>query len=220
MLSNRLGQLFAQCLRSGEFPQAWREAFLVLLHKEGKPEDSPSVYRPICLLDEVGKLFERVIAVRIVQHLSRDGFDLNEDQQGFRGGRSTVDVVLQVRSLAESNAREGRVTLAVSLDIANAFNSLPFKLIGESLIFMVSCVILDGLFGTFSATDVSPTVIVKGSWAEGRCTAEFHRGQFLTLSWNLAYDRVLRAALPLGCSAMQMTRLSWLAGCFDRTRCA
>jgi hypothetical protein len=39
-------------------PPQWKEAALVLLPKEGKPSGRPSSYRPICLLDETGKLFE------------------------------------------------------------------------------------------------------------------------------------------------------------------
>lgn len=77
----------------------WRRAKLVLLRKEGKPAESPSAYRPICLLDEAGKLFERVIAGRFDRHLSRNGPDLQEKQYGFRGGRSTMDVILRVKSL-------------------------------------------------------------------------------------------------------------------------
>lgn len=70
VLGNRLRQLFNG---NGMFPAIWKEARLVLLKKEGRPEDSPSAYRPICLLDEVGKLFERIIATRLNIHLVREG---------------------------------------------------------------------------------------------------------------------------------------------------
>lgn len=40
--------------------------------KEGKPKSSPSAYRPICLLGKVGKLFERIIANRVVVHMNRN----------------------------------------------------------------------------------------------------------------------------------------------------
>jgi len=61
-----------------------------------------------------GKLFERIVAARIVWHLSREGdVDLSERQYGFRGGRSTVDAICRVRAFAEAKAREGRVIVAV-----------------------------------------------------------------------------------------------------------
>jgi hypothetical protein len=63
IMAPRLRHLFTRCLKEGVYPPIWRTARLVLLRKEGRPIDSPSAYRPICLLDEVGKLLERVIAV-------------------------------------------------------------------------------------------------------------------------------------------------------------
>ncbi|KAG5314519.1 PO11 protein, partial [Pseudoatta argentina] len=80
IVGDRLRQLFMNCLREGIFPRSWKRARLVLLRKEGKPAESPSAYRLICLLDDAGKLLERVIAARIVRHLSRDGPDLSRGQ--------------------------------------------------------------------------------------------------------------------------------------------
>ncbi|XP_018359490.1 PREDICTED: uncharacterized protein LOC108758832, partial [Trachymyrmex cornetzi] len=126
VIGGRVRQLFTSCLREGAVPESWKRARLVLLRKEGKPAENPSAYRPICLLDEVGKLFERVIASRIVRWLSRDGPNLSSGQYGFREGRSTVGAIMQVRALSERLTADGKVALSVSLDIANAFNSLPW----------------------------------------------------------------------------------------------
>lgn len=120
-------------MREGKFPPAWKEANIVLFPKGGKPRDQPSAYRPICLLDEVGKIFERIICDRLVWHLSREGPNLNEDQYGFRAGRSTVDAIGRVRSVAGSVTKEGGMALAISLDISNAFNTLPWRRVGGGL---------------------------------------------------------------------------------------
>ncbi|XP_011332975.3 uncharacterized protein LOC105276783 [Ooceraea biroi] len=125
VLGPRLGQLFDSCLRSGTFLPLWKEAKLVLLRTPGRPAESPSAYRPICLLDEAGKLLKRVIAARLSKHMSEVGPDLADSQLGFRGGRSTVDAIRRVRSLSEEVTSRGGVVLAVSLDIVNAFNTLP-----------------------------------------------------------------------------------------------
>lgn len=71
VLVERIRQLFNSCLMRGIFPPVWRRANLVLLHKESKEKSSPSAYRPICLLDEAGQLYERIVAQRLVRHLSR-----------------------------------------------------------------------------------------------------------------------------------------------------
>jgi hypothetical protein len=70
-LAPRLRRLFDRCLAWGEFPGLWKEGRMVLLPKRGRPPDSPSAFRLACLLDEVGKVLERMVAARIRMHMSR-----------------------------------------------------------------------------------------------------------------------------------------------------
>lgn len=49
--------------------------------------------------------------------------------------RSTTDAIVRLRSLIEEAERRKGVALAVSLDIANAFNSLPWGKMEEALEF-------------------------------------------------------------------------------------
>ncbi|KAJ8712218.1 hypothetical protein PYW07_005060 [Mythimna separata] len=60
-LGSRLRGLFSAYMERGQFLLCWKTGKLVLIAKPGRPADSPSAHRPIVLLDEVGKLFERVI---------------------------------------------------------------------------------------------------------------------------------------------------------------
>lgn len=128
-LRDRIRSCFSRSLESGCFPSEWKQSRLVLLKKSGRPDDVPSSYRPICLLSEVGKLFERVVASRIHRHLREPDRDLHEAQYGFRVGRSTVDAVLYFRQITEEVLARGGVAVAVSIDIANAFNSVPWQAI-------------------------------------------------------------------------------------------
>lgn len=125
---------FDACLREGVFPEAWKEARLVLVPKSGGGEGRPR-YRPICVLGEIGKTFERIIASRIMDHLTTVGPDLCKDQFGFRRGRSTIDALRRVRKIAEAASGCGDRTLAVGIDIANAFNSLPWAAVHRALRF-------------------------------------------------------------------------------------
>jgi len=95
-----LGHIFNMCLRQRAFPPEWKKASLVLLPKEGKEAGTPSAYRPICLLDEVGKIFERIIANRLVRHLSQGECNLHEEQYGFREGRSTISRVISLSTIS------------------------------------------------------------------------------------------------------------------------
>ncbi|XP_032670984.1 uncharacterized protein LOC116844028 [Odontomachus brunneus] len=106
-VGDRLRRLFTRCLEAGLFPAPWKRARLAFLRKEGKPEESPSAYRPLCLLDEAGKMFERIMQARLVRHLSRSGPALDDAQYGFREGRSTVDAIMRVRFLSEAIVEAG-----------------------------------------------------------------------------------------------------------------
>jgi len=61
-----LADCFTQCIREGRFPTFWKHALLVLIPK-GWPLDSTNPrLRPICLLSESGKIFETVLADRLI----------------------------------------------------------------------------------------------------------------------------------------------------------
>jgi hypothetical protein len=81
-------------------------------------------FRPVCLLDQAGKLLESVVAARLESHLSRCAPRLHDSRFGFLKGRSTADAIARVRSLVEGAVRRGCMALAVSRDVVNAFYSI------------------------------------------------------------------------------------------------
>ena len=196
-LGGRLRILFNNCLRSAKFPTAWKEANLVLLKKKSINQGAPSSYRPICLLDDVGKLFERIIANRINEHLSCDGPNISDNQFGFRQGRSTIEAILRVRFLTMTAASQGRISLAVSLDIVNAFNSIPWDTIRESLIYHQVPVYLQAIIRSYLRDRYILYTNQEGYRIRRRMYCGIPQGSVLgPLLWNLAYDAVLRMVLP------------------------
>ena len=198
-LAPRLRHLFSRCLKEGAYPRAWRTAKLVLLRKEGRPPDAPSAYRPVCLLDEVGKLFERIIVARLEAHMERRIPGWHDSQFGFRRGRSTVDAVKRLRSMAEDMvAREG-VAVAVSLDISNAFNSIPWSRIVEALRHFESPPYLVRVIQAY-LNDRWITYTGRNGVKERRPVERgVPQGSVLgPILWITAYDSVLRSPMPPG----------------------
>lgn len=132
-----IARTFTECLRKGEFPRDWKAANLVLIPKGGDNNQLIPKSRPICLLDEIGKLLERLIVSRIddwMESRYNDGFSvLCGNQFGFRRNRFTVDALIKVRTFIENKVKQGKVVMAVSLDIKNAFNSIPWQSIRKAL---------------------------------------------------------------------------------------
>ena len=69
-MCSRLSSLYTAYFEEASFPKQWRRANFVLLEKPSRDSSTPVAYRPICLLDVEGKLFERVVASRIIGHRS------------------------------------------------------------------------------------------------------------------------------------------------------
>lgn len=120
---------FQQCLLNGVYPKRWKSMRLVLLPKGKGPTNAASSFRPLCLLDTVGKLYERILYTRI-EMITESPNGIRQQQYGFRKGRSTLDALTAVRDVAK-NALDGDRWLGgskeycaiITLDVKNAFNT-------------------------------------------------------------------------------------------------
>ena len=96
--------------------------------KPGKNPALPSSYRPISLLDSIGKLFEKIVLARILHEVSERGL-MRDEQFGFRPRHSTS---LQLARLVERRTRnfgKKRLTGAVFLDVEKT--SIPSGTMGS-----------------------------------------------------------------------------------------
>jgi Reverse transcriptase (RNA-dependent DNA polymerase) len=120
----RLTQLFNACLRLGHHPPQWREATVAVVPKPNRTDPSlPKNYRPISLLECLGKLLEKIISTRIL-------FDINfyelvpTTQFGGRNASSTVDAGLCLQHDIRTAHASGLVCASLLFDISGFFDNI------------------------------------------------------------------------------------------------
>ena len=75
--------IFNNIWETGEFPENWELATLILIPKPGKDHAEPTNYRPISLTNCICKTLERMINTRLVWYLEFNNL-LSPVQSGFR----------------------------------------------------------------------------------------------------------------------------------------
>ncbi|XP_037780209.1 craniofacial development protein 2-like [Penaeus monodon] len=126
---DKLATLFNECLRQSTIPDEWNEAIIVLLQKKGD-QTNISNYRPISLLNNIYKLFTKIITNRIAKTLDENQ---PREQAGFRKGFSTIDHLHSVNQLIEKCA-EYRIPLVIGLvDYNKAFDSVEIPDVIDAL---------------------------------------------------------------------------------------
>jgi hypothetical protein len=76
--------LFSTLGSAGYHPQCWRQTTTVIIPKPNKPDyTNPKAYRPVALLNFLGKILEKLMATRLA-YLAEAYNLLHEDQIGGR----------------------------------------------------------------------------------------------------------------------------------------
>ncbi|XP_055388121.1 uncharacterized protein LOC129616497 [Condylostylus longicornis] len=85
-LSNPLTSIFNRSISTGIFPSAWKNSYLIPIHKKG---DKTAIenYRGIAIQSAIPKLFEKLVTNILAPVINPL---LNNEQHGFRTGRSTT----------------------------------------------------------------------------------------------------------------------------------
>jgi hypothetical protein len=105
------------------FPAQWKIAKIIMLPKPGKDHSSPLNYRPICLLNSLGKVFEKIILKRLNFQL-RELNLIRNDQYGFKSGHSTTHALLRNVERITHGFNHNKATEMLFLDTERAFDKV------------------------------------------------------------------------------------------------
>ena len=125
IISKPLTCIFNKSLSLGRFPNQWKMANLVPIHKANEKRLLKN-YRPISLLSCLGKVFERCIFKYLFNYL-RDNKIVSIHQLGFIPGVSTVNQLVSIHhDLCKSLENHNDIQL-IFFDISKAFDKVWHK---------------------------------------------------------------------------------------------
>ena len=119
-----LQRLFIVSLRLGYFPSQWKEAKVIALHKPGKSFYTEArAYRPISLLNHLGKLLKTIVNNRLKKWIERHQV-VSPFQWGFCPGWHVQGACWHLVEEVISVIRNMDKLQAVALDIQSAYDSI------------------------------------------------------------------------------------------------
>ena len=116
-------RLFNACVTQGYHPTQFKEAITIALRKPNRADYTEAkAYRPIALLDTLGKILESIMAKRL-SDLAEDNNLLPACQHGARRRRNAESALeLLTEQVHTIWASEGYVATLLSLDVEGAFD--------------------------------------------------------------------------------------------------
>ena len=113
-------------LCSQYYPIILRNIKMIFLNKPNKSPVDPLNYRPICLLESILKLFEKIITQRLIYFLEYHNI-LSEKQFGFRPHRGTNHVITLIDMAIDSHIKNKKSVLVCTRDVEKAFDTVWHK---------------------------------------------------------------------------------------------
>lgn len=112
-------------------PSVFKKAIIKPIYKSGNKLET-SNYRPISLIINFAKIFEKIIKTRIVNYLKKYNL-LSKNQYGFTEGKSTEDAICALTSHIYKALDESKPSICIFLDLAKAFDTVNHRQLLDSL---------------------------------------------------------------------------------------
>ena len=130
-VSLMLYNIFNSSMDTGVLPEMLKLAFITPVHKGGSMGE-PVNFRPISLTSHVGKTFERVLRVGIVNFLEINKL-MDQNQHGSRANRSTLTQLIAHQDEILKLLEDGGNVDVIYLDFLKAFDKVDLGILLHKL---------------------------------------------------------------------------------------
>lgn len=131
-IANPISLMVNKCLREGYFPDELKLAKIIPVYKGKGDKKSCDNYRPISILPCLSKIFESIIKNRMLKWLQKHKL-LNENQHGFRKGRSTTTALMNAINEVIDGMDNGEYMQMLNFDLSKAFDSVSHTILLKKL---------------------------------------------------------------------------------------
>ena len=122
-----------QSLCTGIFPESLKIAKIIPIYKKDNQHITDN-YRPVSLLPIISKIFEKVVFLQIYDYFTQNDL-LYKSQYGFRKLHSTELAALEFTDKIVSSLEQGKLPLAIFLDLSKAFDTIDHEILLNKLSF-------------------------------------------------------------------------------------
>ena len=144
------------------FPRAWKTSIIIPRHKSG-PRTLISNYRPIHHTAVASRIMERVINVRLLEHISSSY--IHPSQHGFLSKKSCDTCLMAFMDTLTSALDRGLSVIVLYLDMEKAFDRVPH---GRLIDTLRSAGVVDPLHGWIKSflSDRHQTVRIQDTFSQ------------------------------------------------------
>ena len=126
-----LANIFNASISKGVYPDLLKTARVTPIYKKGVKSD-PGNYRPISVLSQVNKVFEKILHKRLYKYLSKFKI-LYEYQFGFREGHSTTQALVEITDRLKKAIDEKMLTCGIFIDLTKAFDTVDHAILLDKM---------------------------------------------------------------------------------------
>jgi len=131
LLKKPLTEIFNTSILNGKYPSKLKISKITPIFKAGDETD-PDNYRPISLLSNLNRIFEKLMYVRLIKFINKHNL-LDDAQYGFRSGTSTNHAILDIISTIQQNMDNKLFSCAVFIDLKKAFDTVNHQILLKKL---------------------------------------------------------------------------------------
>ena len=125
-----LTKIYNSSLNTGSYPQKFKIAKVVAIHKKGKKTDKAN-YRPISILPIISLIFERHVSFHLKNYFEKNGLFYSR-QSGFRTNHSCQTALVKLLDDWIAAIDNNEIVGTVFLDLSKAFDLVDHSLLLKS----------------------------------------------------------------------------------------